>query len=37
VIRYIWLRIETSGDVGEQGNEPSGFIKYSEIVDYLSN
>jgi hypothetical protein len=30
-IGFTWLRIETSG--GEHGNEPSGSIKYWEILE----
>jgi len=32
-----WLRIESITDFYEQGNEPSGSVKYQEFLHYLSD
>jgi hypothetical protein len=29
----IWLRIGTDGGSSEHGNEPSGFIKFWEVLE----
>jgi hypothetical protein len=36
-IGLIWLRIRTNGGSCEQGNEPSGFMKGGEFLDFLSD
>jgi len=33
----IWLRIWRGGVICECGNEPSGFIRYGELLDLLRN
>jgi hypothetical protein len=33
----MWLRVESSGDSCEHGDEHSGYIKGGEFLDYLSD